>query len=620
MQNAIAFANNDVITVAWSYGKKLDRCMGFALYRIDPSGRETALPGVAVFPGFTFKKGDTCEKFPFQKFYWKDVYARLIAEKTGVRKFRYKVVPLEGQPGSLKPMAIPQVTSNEVEISSRISDEMNAYFNRGLISTQRIARALKDGKKKAPKLKITPNTLAVNTDDEKKGLLAHIRVSTDELRASLSGDMVEALSGFVARAKSGGKLYAALYELQDEELVSLLEKAGKKLNLVLSNAMKEEEKPAKAPAGNGKKIKLKKVDGNLAARNRLKVTAAVVHDRLLPNNQIGHNKFVVYVDKGKKARAALLGSTNWTPTGLCAQTNNTLVLENGDVAGRYLAYWKALAADTKKAGNDPKKLQAAVLRAFGGKRKVIGLGADGEVTSWFSPNTAKLRSSSAKKEKRPPDMDDVVKAIDGADKAILFLAFYPGSPNVAQWAADAQKRKKGLFVRGCVTNPSASESFYYELHGTTPPKKKKGVKTPRMEDLRVIAAQALSAKSAPPGWLKEILKIGFAIIHDKVVVIDPFSKDCVVITGSHNLGHKASFNNDENLVIVRGNRRLAEAYASHVLDVYDHFAWRVTQSNPKMKGDGLLKTSPEAWQGKYFNDDGSIKVAQLRFWLSARAD
>jgi phosphatidylserine/phosphatidylglycerophosphate/cardiolipin synthase-like enzyme len=217
-------------------------------------------------------------------------------------------------------------------------------------------------------------------------------------------------------------------------------------------------------------------------------------------------------------------------------------------------------------------------------------------------------------------MDDVVKAIDGAKKAVLFLAFYPGSPNVAQWAAAAQKRKKDLFVRGCVTNPSASESFYYELHGMTPPKKKKGVKTPRMEDLRVIAAQALSAKSAPPRWLKEILKVGFAIIHDKVVVIDPFSKDCVVITGSHNLGHKASFNNDENLVIIRGNRRLAEAYASHVLDVYDHFAWRVTQSNPKKKGDGLLKTSPEAWQDKYFNDDGSIKVAQLRFWLSARAD
>jgi Phosphatidylserine/phosphatidylglycerophosphate/cardiolipin synthases and related enzymes len=140
--------------------------------------------------------------------------------------------------------------------------------------------------------------------------------------------------------------------------------------------------------------------------------------------------------------------------------------------------------------------------------------------------------------------------------------------------------------------PSASESFYYELHGITPPKDGKG-----KQDSRVIAADALDEKSAPAGWIKEILNAGFAIIHDKVVVIDPFSDDCAVITGSHNLGHKASFNNDENLVIIRGNRKLAAAYASHVLDVYDHFAWRVAQQDPRQKGDGFLKVKPDDWQG-----------------------
>jgi phosphatidylserine/phosphatidylglycerophosphate/cardiolipin synthase-like enzyme len=599
MQNAIAFANNDVITVAWSFGKKLDSCMGFAVYRIDAKGTERPLPAVAVFPGFTRKPTDTCEKFPIQKFYWKDVFARLIAEKTGNRTFRYKIVPLEGKPGDLKPMPIQQLTSNEVEITSRISGSLRAYFNRGLISTQRIARALKK---------------------DKKGLLAHVNDVKDPLRASLSGDMVEALSDFVARAKAGGRLYAALYELHDEELITLLETSGKKVFIVLSNAMKDEEVPKKSLVDKTAKAKKKKVDGNLDARNRLTKTAKEIYDRLLPSNQIGHNKFVVYVNKAGKARAVLFGSTNWTPTGLCAQTNNTVVLDNPAVAARYLSYWKALAADTKQSKKDPKKLQGATLRTFDTKSKSIKLGADGTLTSWFSPNTPKLRSSSTKKEKRPVDMEDVAAAIAGAERAVLFLAFYPGSPNVAQWAADAQTKNKGLFVRGCVTNPSASESFYYQLHGATPPKKVKGKKVPRKEDLRVIAAQALSAKSAPPSWLKEILKIGFAIVHDKVVVIDPFSKNSVVITGSHNLGHKASFNNDENLVLIRGNRPLAEAYASHVLDVYDHFAWRVTQSNPKMKGNGFLKTKPEDWQDKYFNADGSIRTAQLKFWLSAGAE
>src|SRR5438445_800544 len=171
---------------------------------------------------------------------------------------------------------------------------------------------------------------------------------------------------------------------------------------------------------------------------------------------------------------ALQGSTNWTPTGLCAQTNNTVVLDNAKAAQRYLDYWKQLKADTQQAKTDPKALQGAVLRTWDTASKDISLGADGTFTSWFSPNTPKLRSSSTKNEKRPPDMADVVKAIDGAKHAVLFLLFYPGSPNVAQWAADAQRANKDLFVRGCVTNPSASESFYYELHGITPPKDGKG--------------------------------------------------------------------------------------------------------------------------------------------------
>ena len=587
MQNAIAFANNDVITVAWSFGQKLEGCMGFAVYRIDANGKETALPAVAVFPGFKRAATDTCEKFPIQKFYWKDVYARLVAEKTGERAYRYKIVPLTGEPGSLAPMHIPQVISNEVEISARISDTMHAYFNRGLISTQRISRALQG-------------------NPSKKGLLDHIENPTDALRASLSGDMVEALTDFVARAKSGGKLYAALYELHDQELVPLLEKAGTKLSIVLSNAMQQEVRPAGAP-----KVEL---DGNQDARDRLTKTASAMFSRLLPNNQIGHNKFVVYVDKTGHPRAVLFGSTNWTPTGLCAQTNNTVVLDNAKVAQRYLDYWKQLKADTQQAKTDAKALQGATLRTWDGGSKDISLGADGQLRSWFSPNTPKLRSSSTKNEKRPPDMADVVKAIEGAKHAVLFLLFYPGSPNVAQWAADAQRANKDLFVRGCVTNPSASESFYYELHGMTPPKGGKG-----KQDSRVIAADALDEKSAPAGWMKEILNAGFAIIHDKVVVIDPFSDDCVVITGSHNLGHKASFNNDENLVLIRGNRKLAAAYASHVLDVYDHFAWRVAQQDPRQKGDGFLKVKPDDWQGKYFNADGSIRVAQLRFGLSALA-
>ncbi len=54
--------------------------------------------------------------------------------------------------------------------------------------------------------------------------------------------------------------------------------------------------------------------------------------------------------------------------------------------------------------------------------------------------------------------------------------------------------------------------------------------------------------------------LGHAAIHDKVLVVDPFSTDCEVVTGSHNLGFKASFANDENMVTIRGNRKIAERF------------------------------------------------------------
>ena len=148
------------------------------------------------------------------------------------------------------------------------------------------------------------------------------------------------------------------------------------------------------------------------------------------------------------------------------------------------------------------------------------------------------------------------------------------------------------------------------------PKKVKGDKTPVKQDPRVFGAEALDKKKLPEGWFAEILNAGFAIIHDKIVVIDPFDDDCVVITGSHNLGYKASYDNDENLAIIKGNKKLAMAYTTHILDVYDHFSWRY---NVKMHNntDPHLKTKPEDWLKTYFDDKGQIKTAQLKFWMHA---
>jgi hypothetical protein len=93
--------------------------------------------------------------------------------------------------------------------------------------------------------------------------------------------------------------------------------------------------------------------------------------------------------------------------------------------------------------------------------------------------------------------------------------------------------------------------------------------------------------------------------------------DCVVITGSHNQGYKASYCNDENLLIIRGNQPLALSYTTHVMDIYDHYRWRYwIQQKGKSAWTGL-QTTP-AWQDKYFQP-ANMAYQELQFWMSAPA-
>jgi len=104
-------------------------------------------------------------------------------------------------------------------------------------------------------------------------------------------------------------------------------------------------------------------------------------------------------------------------------------------------------------------------------------------------------------------------------------------------------------------------------------------------------------------------------VHSKVIVIDPFTPDCVVMTGSHNLGTKASKENDENFIIIQNNASLAESYAVNILSVYDMYRWRYKLSQGK-KFDGWkgLQDS-DNWQDSYLDLNGE-KNKELNFLMN----
>lgn len=565
--NAVAISNNDMVYLHWVVETKLPQCLGFAIIRHD-SKTNSSQPLPAMV-GFTNQKSagnkfkDTTV-WPVQKYSWKDLFA------TRGGTYWYEIVPMLGTPGNLKEDNAHSMRTNTVTLDSKQGD-CSIFFNRGIISTQAIANAL--SKTKAG----LPSTTQLKTEIAKPNSL---------IRKRLVGDLENGVLELIERAKTtpGAKCYCALYELSDQDLIKHLEGLKKKVHIVLSNAGEDTNKGT----GDGDKT-------NAAARKDLHHLKLDVADRMLKKGHIGHNKFVIYAD-AKGPAAVLSGSTNWTPSGLCAQSNNAIVIESRALATEYLNYWKILRADTLQAKKDGTKLQAPPFRTKNHQQKKTHLLPDpanhatGNVTVWFSPNTQQKsvpKPRSGAKPPTPADLGEVFDLIEKAKQGVLFLAFIPGNPSIVSKLKEVydgkQKAKQLFYLRGAATSKDPASLFRVDLYHRS----SKSDATVRAVKNPPGAAKANASVSSVAGifatfaqWEAEIYQIGHAVIHDKIVVIDPFTDESVVITGSHNLGFRASYNNDENMLIIRGDRSIAAAYAAHVLDVYEHYRWRWKLQEP----------------------------------------
>jgi len=113
-------------------------------------------------------------------------------------------------------------------------------------------------------------------------------------------------------------------------------------------------------------------------------------------------------------------------------------------------------------------------------------------------------------------------------------------------------------------------------------------------------------------WEKELLGASMVNIHSKVIVLDPFGANPVVMTGSHNLGFKASNANDDNLVIIEGNAPLAAAYAINIIAIYQAYRWNsyveAHRQDPR-SWHGLVDN--DQWQSSYLTGD---RLNELKFW------
>ncbi len=279
----------------------------------------------------------------------------------------------------------------------------------------------------------------------------------------------------------------------------------------------------------------------------------------------------------------LSGSTNWTITGLCTQANNGIFVDDPDLAQYFRDEWNLL----KDAGDgypDTLAEENSKLRQFKVDNAII--------TQWFAPTDGN------------PDLDYARKLINSAKDGILFLFFNPGG-----FVAEGQPENKwtllqnilfrhhqgttnfnpNLYIRGVVNqeisgltesisddapkHKGADSSVKHLLHDPTQTPVtlfSGGEETAQHFGYDSMVPAAI--KQVFHNWAKENLGSGVHV-HSKVVVIDPFGAHPVVMTGSHNLGFKASSSNDDNLMIVEGNGPLAAAYAINIIAIYQSYRW-----------------------------------------------
>src|SRR4051794_8532732 len=373
------------------------------------------------------------------------------------------------QPGKFKGTPIPMFVcgeageTNEFQVTDNFGD-VSAFFNNGILSTQNLRKQLKTAAGKAPTKADIDKHISdpAKFDDPIRTFLAgdvlpalksmFDRADKEDGTLHLAlyelddPELVSLLAKNQARLKlilstAGSKSVKA--DAPDSMAAAaksmvrrsaLVKKASKKkvgkVGTAKKKTAKKTSKAKKAPPRKAVKKAVKKAVTKAAgapakpknatiwditnkdARAELSALMGNRFQNRMFNNSahIGHNKFAVLLDKNGKPIAVWSGSTNWTPTGLCAQSNNTVIVESDDVAKAYFDYWTRLHAD-KLPEPDPLSAPLACdqgprLRAANATSSPAKLDrGKTTVELWYSPNTEK--TGTPKTRTVPPDLEFV---------------------------------------------------------------------------------------------------------------------------------------------------------------------------------------------------------------------
>ena len=145
-------------------------------------------------------------------------------------------------------------------------------------------------------------------------------------------------------------------------------------------------------------------------------------------------------------------------------------------------------------------------------------------------------------------------------------------------------------------------------------------------DNRVAVGDVLG-KTAFEDWLRERfqaerlsgLNKNVKFIHTKYALIDPLSDDPIVISGSANFSDASTRRNDENMLIIRGDKRVADIYLGEFMRLFNHFFFRFVAATAHDNGHGnggraVSELAPnDTWRKPYFQE-GKVKQKERLYF------
>jgi len=328
-----------------------------------------------------------------------------------------------------------------------------------------------------------------------------------------------------------------------------------------------------------------KKDDKTPAQNLAAIKKAKIADVSTPRTKttIAHNKFVVLL-KDDRPVAVWTGSTNVTEGGIFGHANVGHAIRDARIASAYLDYWEHLKDDpasaTLKAFDDPSP-------------KFPKSRPRNKQTTIFSPRT-----------KLDP-LAWYVRLADTAKQGVFLTAAFGLTAEIEPVFAGERDYLRYLLL---------------DLRTGK-------IEAMRREPSNVVAAGGLKGKGGFKKWIAselQRLSVHVDYIHTKFMLIDPLTDEPIVITGSANWSDESIKRNDENMVVIRGDKRVADIYLTDFMRLFNHYRLRgraktpVTAIEPTAGVEDAQRTKlhlapDDTWAEPFFAEDSPEAKERLLF-------